>query len=109
MPLRIQPQSSQLAKPLLSDPGMKSGISVRELTSTSKTTTTADEERMVEQSPKILASKRRRGTNGRPVSENPRDKAQTGNEWSNSLRKSSKARIKLQPRVWVGFKQVDPS
>ena len=32
----IQPQSSQLAKPLWIDPGIKSGISVYELMSTSK-------------------------------------------------------------------------
>ena len=31
-----RPQSSQLAKPLLTDPGIKSGISVRGLISTSK-------------------------------------------------------------------------
>ena len=31
-----RPQSSQLAEPLWTDPGLKSGISVRELVSTSK-------------------------------------------------------------------------
>ena len=32
----IRPQSSQRAEPLWTDPGIKSGISVRELVSTSK-------------------------------------------------------------------------
>ena len=50
-------QSSPLAGPLWTDPGLKSGISLRELISTLK-----------------------------------KKKAQTGNEWSNSLPKSSRAR-----------------
>ena len=35
----IRPQSSQLAEPLWTDPGIKSGISAREPISTSKTKT----------------------------------------------------------------------
>ena len=49
-------QSSQLAEPVWTDPGLKSGITVRELISTSKKKKKACEERMVEHSPKILAS-----------------------------------------------------
>ena len=37
----IRPQSSQLAEPLWTDPGIKSGIGVRELISTSKQTKSA--------------------------------------------------------------------
>ena len=52
------PQSSQLAEPLWTDSGTKSGISVCELNSISKRKEkSAGRERMVEHSPKILASK----------------------------------------------------
>ena len=53
----IQPQSSQPAEPLWTDPGIKSGISVRELISTSKNKTKkgAGGELMVEHFHKILA------------------------------------------------------
>ena len=47
------PQSSQLAEPLWTDPGLKSGVSVRELISTSKK----------------KKKKRRRGMNGRTFSQ----------------------------------------
>ena len=58
----IRPQSSQLAEPLWTDPGIKNGISVREL---------------------IFFFKK--------------EKAQAGNEWSNILPKSPKARKKPPP------------
>ena len=54
----IWPQSSQLAEPLWTDPGIKSGISVLELISIQKKRKkkkTAGGELMVEHSPKILA------------------------------------------------------
>ena len=54
----IRLQSSQLAEPLWTDPGIKSGVSVRELISTLKK---KEEEK-----------KRRPGMNGRTVSQNPR-------------------------------------
>ena len=47
-------QSSQLAEPLWTDPGLKSGISLRELISTSKKKN-AGGEWIVEHSPKFLA------------------------------------------------------
>ena len=47
-------QSSQLAEPLWTDPGLKSGISVRELIFTLKKKS-AGGEWIVEHSPKILA------------------------------------------------------
>ena len=53
----IRPQSSQLAEPLWTDSGIKSGISVRELITTSK---------------KKKKKKRRREMNGRTFSPNPR-------------------------------------
>ena len=49
---KVRPQTSQLAEPLWTDPGIKSGIRVRELIATQK-------------------KKRRRGMNGRTLSENP--------------------------------------
>ena len=53
-----RPQSSQLAEPLWTDLGVKHGISVCELNSISKRKEkSAGRERMVEHSPKILASK----------------------------------------------------
>ena len=58
----IRPKSSQLALPLWTDPGLKSGISVRELISTSK---------------KKEKKKRRRGMNGRTVSPNPPKRRKT--------------------------------
>ena len=61
----IQPQSSQLAEALWSDPGIKSGISVHELISASKKKEkkkSADREQLVERSPKILASEERATT-----------------------------------------------
>ena len=59
----IRLQSSQLAEQLWTDPGAKSGISVRELISSLKTTTTTTGgERMVEHSPKILASGEKKAT-----------------------------------------------
>ena len=39
-----QPQSSQLAEPLLTGPGLKSGISVRKLISTKKKRKSTDRE-----------------------------------------------------------------
>ena len=60
-----QPQSSQLAEPLWTDPGLKSGISVCELISTSKKQT----------------NKKAR-------------KAQAGSEWSNTLPKFMQTRKK---------------
>ena len=60
----IQPQSSQLAEPLWTDPGIKSGTSVCEPISTSKN------------------------------NNNNKNKAQTRNKWSNILGKSSQARKK---------------
>ena len=56
-----RPQSSQVDESLCTDPGLKIGIGVRELISTSKQTTTtkrsAGGERMVDSSPKVLASR----------------------------------------------------
>ena len=52
-----QPQSSQLADPLWTDPGFESGVSVRELISASK---------------KEGKKERRRAMNGRTFSQNPR-------------------------------------
>ena len=67
-PGNIPPQSSQLAEPLWTDPGIKSDISVRELISTSK-----------------------------------QKKAQSGNEWSNFLQKSSQVRkIPPPPPLQIG-------
>ena len=56
----IWPQSSQLVEPLRSDPGIKSGISVRDLIPTLKKKKGGLE--MVEHSPKTLASKRKATT-----------------------------------------------
>ena len=53
-------QSSQLAEPLWTDPGLKSGISVRKLISTLKKS--AGRERIVEHSPKILAGEEKATT-----------------------------------------------
>ena len=57
----IRPQSYQLAEPLWTDPGSKSGISERELISTLKKETKKKKrsvggELIVKHSPKILAS-----------------------------------------------------
>ena len=53
----IRPQSSQLDESLWTDPGIKSGISVRELISSlKKKKKKTGEEWMVEHSPKVLAS-----------------------------------------------------
>ena len=52
----FQPQSSQLAEPLWTDPGLTSGIGVRELISTLKKETQAGIE-STKPSSKILASK----------------------------------------------------
>ena len=49
-------RQTQLTEPLWPDPGIKSGISLRELISTLKKKKGADGEWMVEHSPKILAS-----------------------------------------------------
>ena len=53
-----QPQSSQLAEPLRTDPGPKSGISLRELKRKKK-------------------KRRRRGLNGRTISQNPRKRGKS--------------------------------
>ena len=55
----IRPQSSQLAEPLWTDSGLKSGISVREGISTYKQTKSAGGEWMAEHSPKIVASEKK--------------------------------------------------
>ena len=60
----IRPQSSQLAEPLWTDPGIKSRISVRKLISTSNIKERKKERKM---------------------------KAQAGNKWSNFLPKPSQA------------------
>ena len=60
-----RPQSSQLAKPLWTDPRIMSGISVRDLISTLK-----------------------------KKKQNKKQKTQAGNEWSNIVQKSSQTRIK---------------
>ena len=52
----IQLQLSQLAEPLWTDPGTKSGISVRKQISTEKKKKRAGGEYMIEHSPKIHAS-----------------------------------------------------
>ena len=59
-----QPQSSQLAEPLWTDPGLKSVISVRKLISVKKKKKSADRDWMVEHSHKILASEEEATTNG---------------------------------------------
>ena len=56
----IRPQSSQLAEPLLTDPGIKSGISVSELISTSKKKKKAEAEN---EWSNILPIPRKRGKN----------------------------------------------
>ena len=66
-----QPKSSQLAEPLWTDPGLRSGISVCDLISTLK---------------KKIKKER-----------NERKKAQAGNELSTILPKSSHARKKPRP------------
>ena len=58
----IRPQPSQLAEPLWTDSGPKSGISVHELISTTK---------------KTKKTKRRRGMNGRIFSQNHRKREQS--------------------------------
>ena len=64
-------QSSQLAEPLWTDPGLKSGISVRELISTSKIKAkSAGGEWIAEHSPKILASEEKAITTNN-FSQNP--------------------------------------
>ena len=67
----IRPQSSQLAEPLWTDPGLKSGISVRKLISTLK-----------EKEKKKKEKKK---------------KVQAGNEWKNILPKFSQAWNKPPP------------
>ena len=67
LPGNIPRQSSQLAEPLWTDPGVKSGISVRKIISIKTTTTTTT---------------------------TTKNKALAGNEWSNILPKSSQARKK---------------
>ena len=58
-----RPQSSQLAEPLWTDPDIKSGISVHELISTSKTKTEKRRRGMMaEHSIKILASEEKKKT-----------------------------------------------
>ena len=58
-----RPQSSQLAESLWTDPGLKSGISVRELISTlKKKKKNAGEDRMVEHYPEILANEQKATT-----------------------------------------------
>ena len=62
--ISAQLQSSQLAEPLWTDPGLKSGISVCELMSTSKKEKKkrAGDEWMVEHSPKIVTSEEEAAT-----------------------------------------------
>ena len=62
-----QPQSSQLAEPLWTDLGIKSGISVPELIST-------------------LKKKRRRGMNGRTFSSNARKRERSHHRLMNEFR-----------------------
>ena len=59
-----RPQSSQLAGPLWTDPGLKNGISVRELLSNEK-------------KKKNEEKKRSRGMNGRTFSQNPRKRGRS--------------------------------
>ena len=61
MSWNIRPCSSQLAEPLWTDPGIKSGISVCELISTSKKKEKSAG-REIKHSPKILASKKKNNT-----------------------------------------------
>ena len=68
-----RPQSSQLAKPLWTDLGLKSGISVRELISTKKTK-----------------------NNKKPQQQ---QKTQAGSEWPNILPKSLQVRKKPPPTI----------
>ena len=63
----LQVNSSQLADPLWTDPGITSGISVRELISTEK------------------KKKRWRGTNGRTFSRNPRKRGKSHRMTAESL------------------------
>ena len=62
----IRPQSSQLAEPQWTDPGIKSGISVRDLISTSR-----------KEKKKKEKKKRKRRVNGRTFSENPRKRGKS--------------------------------
>ena len=63
MPRNIRPQSSQLAELLWTNPGRKSGISVRELISTLK------------------KKRRRRGMNGRTFCQHPRIQGKNHHQW----------------------------
>ena len=63
----IRPQSSQLAEPQWTDPGIKSGISVRDLISTSRK----------EKKKEGKKKKRKRRVNGRTFSENPRKRGKS--------------------------------
>ena len=58
----IQPQSSQLAEALWTDPDIKSGISVCELISTLKKKKKSQRQGMVKHSPKILVSEEKATT-----------------------------------------------
>ena len=64
---KIRLQSSQLAEPLWTDPGIKSGISVRGLISTSKTKENKQKNK----------KKHRQGMNGRTFSQNPRTRGKS--------------------------------
>ena len=72
--MNTRSQSSQLAKPLWTDHGIKSGISVRELISTKKNKNKKHEKRsggewIVEHFPKIFARKEKANNNNNlPIS-----------------------------------------
>ena len=71
----IRPQSSQLSEPLWTDPGLKSGISARELISTSK---------------KKKKKKSRRGMNSLTFSPNPRKQGKSHHQLERQTRSSGK-------------------
>ena len=81
-----RPQSSQLTEPLKTDPGVKSGISVRELISTSKITTTTTKQE---------TNKRRRGMNGRTYSQNSRKRGKSHHQTSISFSSSYRTTHRL--------------
>ena len=72
-----QPRSSQLAEPLWTDPGLKSGISVRELTSTKK-----------------KKKKHRRRMNGRTFCPNPRKRGKSHHHYHHHQHRLSSSHSK---------------
>ena len=83
----IRPQSSQLAVPLWTDPGLKSWIRVCELISTSKK--------------KGGGSGGRAGMNGRTVSQNPRKRGKSHHHYK-ERKKTKEISLRRVPVSWTG-------